>query len=138
MGLFKKKPKEPTRQEVLDQNANVPFSTQFKEVNSFGDSLRYLYENIEVEANENAAGMKVGAVVYLKEDASVRNVVREQIGKVKPQKVAKHIKDAFYKMEHTNKSISVSARVSDVSDGLKLNIAFYQGADVPDYDEEEE
>lgn len=141
MGLFFKKKKadtitvnKPSREDLLNKNENVPFSTLIKD-DKADSVLAYKYENVKCTITGNVNGMKEGAILYVRRDGVLANVIKEPIAQINSEKLRAMVNDFFDKDRFT----TVRAKYVSVDDNyLFCNLGFYMDKNIDDDEDEEE
>ena len=135
MGLFKKKNKGLSREELLSQNAGVPFTTEI--IDDRDDTLAYVYTDVMCTVTGNMIGLQEGAVLYARENGELANTAYEVIGIIDNKKIAAMVTDM-----HTKDRFTTCRTKFVRADGAKMfvNIGFWTDDDllVDTVDEDEE
>lgn len=121
--LFRKKQVEPEkgREELLNDNEGVPFSVEMVDSIQFSH-LMYNYENVECSIMGDTSGLKEGAILYVRRNGILANVVKEQIAQIKNKKLQLMVTDFFEK----DKFSMLRARFCFIEkDSLYCNLGFY-------------
>lgn len=117
--FFNKKEKKPSREEILDKNAGVAFTTDI-----YHDDLllSYLFRNVECSIVGDTSGLKRGAVLYMEEEGYLANCNSEIVATINSEMVLKKINDFFSE----DKYCSMQARFVDIKDNsLICNCGFF-------------
>lgn len=140
MGFFFKKKKNAvsktveTREEKLDKNEGVPFTTQI--LDNVNDAhLAYHYEKVKCSITGNSSGLKEGAILYIRKNGVLANVAKEEIAQIENKKLRNMVNDFFDK----DRFCTVRAKFVAIEDNsLFCNLGFYIDDDPDDTEEDDE
>ena len=125
MGLFfnkKDSKKEKSRDQLLAENANVPFTTEISD--DISDAhLALIYKNVACPIMNDVSDLQTGAVLYMKKDGLLGNCCGEIVGKVEDPAILRKIDDFFQR----DKYCTIRTKYISASDNcLIINIGFYK------------
>ena len=135
MGLFgfgkKKKEQQETAEERLIANEGIEFTTEIPE-EIRGTTRTYLFTDVTGTITGDTAGLRPGAIVYLRREGKILNCIKKEIGVIDNPKICQMVTDYFDQMKEGFGHV-IRAKLLYVDDRIHINIGFYRG----EFEEEE-
>ena len=128
MGLFgfkKKKEQQESAEERILANEGIELTTEIPEEIS-GTARAYLFTDVRGTITGDTAGLRPGAIVYLRREGKILNCIKKEIGVIDNPKICQMVTDYRDQMDEGYGHI-IRAKLLEIDNYIHINIGFYRG-----------